>query len=177
MVTDAQVRKLRKLLAAGTVLAMTARKTGMDEKTARKYREAQSLRAQTKTKRSWRTRTDPFAQVWPDVQQRLENEPRLRAFTLFDWLQDQYPGQFLDSQRRTFERRVRRWRGTSGPNQEVIFPQRHDFSESFESLSRGLQQAFWELGGAGGKAPPTQQAVCPQPQRGGQQPFGGSRVS
>ena len=215
MVTDAQVRKLWKLLAAGRMLAMTARKTGMDEKTARKYREAQSLPSQTKTKRSWRTRTDPFAQVWPEVQQLLENEPRLRAFTLFDWLQDQYPGRFLDSQRRTFERRVRRWRGTSGPDREVIFPQRHDpgglgasdftsmnalgitiagqpfpnmlyhftltywnwesicvcFSESFESLSRGLQQAFWELGGAGGKAPHR------QPQRGGQQPLGGSRVS
>ena len=38
MVTDVQVRKLWKLLAAGAVLAMTARKTGMDEKTARKYR-------------------------------------------------------------------------------------------------------------------------------------------
>ena len=195
MVTDAQVRKLWKLLAAGTMLAMTARKTGMDEKTARKYREAQSLPSQTKTKRSWRTRTDPFARVWPEVQQLLENEPRLRAFTLFDWLQDQYPGRFLDSQRRTFERRVRRWRGTSGPDREVIFPQRHDpgglgasdftsmnvlgvtiagqpfphmlyhftltysnwesisicFSESFESLSRGLQQAFWELGGVPAK--------------------------
>jgi len=163
----------------------------MDEKTARKYREAESLPSQMKTDRCWRTRADPFVEVWPEVQQRLENEPRLRAFTLFDWLQDQYPGQFPDSQRRTFERRVRHWRGTQGPNQEVMFPQIHDpgglgasdftsmntlgitiagqsfehmlyhftltysnwesisicFSESFESLSCGLQQAFWEAGG------------------------------
>ncbi len=192
MVTDAQVRKLWKWLAAGKMLALTARKTGMDEKTARKYRDAQSLPSQMKTNRAWRTRADPFTDVWPDVQERLENEPRLRAFTLFGWLQDHYPGRFLDSQRRTFERRVRHWRGTYGPDQEVIFPQVHDpgglgasdftsmnaigitiagqrfehmlyhftltysnwesisicFSESFESLSRGLQQAFWELGGA-----------------------------
>ncbi len=37
MIKDGQVRMLRQLLAAGTRLAAAARKTGMDEKTARKY--------------------------------------------------------------------------------------------------------------------------------------------
>ncbi len=126
MVTDAQVRKLWKWLTAGETLALTARKTGMDEKTARKYREAESLPSQMKTERCWPARADPFVEVWPEVQPRLENEPRLRAFTLFDWLKDQYPGRFFDSQRRTFERRVRHWHRTHGPNQEVMFPQVHD---------------------------------------------------
>jgi len=63
--------------------------------------------------------------VWSAVQAQLEKEPELRAFTLFDWLKAKYPGRFSDSQRRTFERRVRRWRGTRGANREVIFPQVH----------------------------------------------------
>ena len=38
MITDRQVRHLRKLLAAGETLSRAAWKTGMDRKTARKYR-------------------------------------------------------------------------------------------------------------------------------------------
>jgi hypothetical protein len=195
MVTDAQVRKLRSLLANGKTLALAARKTGMDEKTARKYRDMESLPSQTKRPRSWRTRVDPFAEVWPEVQRRLEQEPRLRPVTLFGWLQEKYPGRFPDSQRRTFERRVRHWRSTQGPRQEVFFPQVHPpgvlaasdftsmnslrvtiggqsfdhllyhctltysnwesvaicFSESFEAFSRGIQDAFWEMGGVPSK--------------------------
>ena len=40
MITDAQVRKLGQLLDAGNSLAYSSRKTGMDEKTARKYRDS-----------------------------------------------------------------------------------------------------------------------------------------
>ena len=81
MVTDRQVRKLRRLFAAGERLASAARKTGMDEKTARKYREEVTLPSERSAERTWRTREDPFAEVWPEVQARLEAEPRLRAFT------------------------------------------------------------------------------------------------
>jgi hypothetical protein len=192
MVTDAQVRKLRRLFDDGKSLAHSSRKAGMDEKTARKYRKAGALPSQLpRNQRTWRTREDPFAEVWPEVEARLEEEPRLRPFALFAWLQEQYPGRFPDSQRRTFERRVRGWRGSRGPGQEVMFPQVHPpgdlaasdftsmnslnitiagqrfdhllyhftltysnwetvsicFSESFEAISRGLQDAFWELGG------------------------------
>jgi transposase len=126
MVTDRQVRKLRQLLAKGGSLAAGARKTNMDDKTARKYRDSTSLPSETSSPRDWRTRPDPFEEVWPEVEARLTAEPRLRAFTLFGWLQDRFPGRFPDSQRRTFERRVRDWRGLRGPNQTVMFPQIHD---------------------------------------------------
>jgi hypothetical protein len=125
MVTDGQTRKLWRLLESGKKLAAAARMTGMDEKTARHYREEKRLPSQRKTKREYRTRVDPFAEVWTAVQQRLEAEPRLQAITLFAWLQERYPGRYLDSTRRTFERRVRRWRSLCGPNQPVIFPQEH----------------------------------------------------
>jgi hypothetical protein len=191
MVTDGQVRTLRRLLSLDENLDSAARKTGMDEKTARKYRDSEGLPSQRKRPRTWRTRVDPFAEVWPEVQARLEAEPRLRAFTLFGWLDECYPGRFPDSQRRTFERRVHEWRAKHGRGREVMFPQVHApgvlgasdftnmnslgitiagqpfdhmvyhftltysnwesvsicFSESFEALSRGLQEAFWKLGG------------------------------
>jgi transposase len=125
MVTDGQVRKLRGLLDQGRSLAASARMTGMDEKTARSYRDDGRLPSQRETNRDYRTRVDPFAEVWPEVQQRLETEPKLQAVTLFSWLQERYPGQHLDSTRWTFERRVRLWRSTHGPNKAVTFPQEH----------------------------------------------------
>jgi hypothetical protein len=125
MIKDGQARKLRQLLAAGDCLAVAARRTDMDEKTARKYRDSVGLPSEQVQPRTWRTRRDPFEKVWPEVQARLEAEPKLRAFALFEWLQDKYPGRFPDSQRRTFERRVRTWRAAHGPRQEVMFPQVH----------------------------------------------------
>jgi len=125
MIKDGQVRKLRRLLDAGESCAVGAGRTGMDEKTARKYRDAEKLPSELVKPRTWRTRADPFEGVWPEVLARLEAEPKLRAFTLFGWLQEKYEGCYPDSQRRTFERRIRAWRGARGPNREVIFPQIH----------------------------------------------------
>jgi len=71
----------------------------MDEKTGRKYRDSGELPSVRNSPRNWRTRLDPFAEVWPEVQERLEAEPRLRAVTLFDWLHDRYPGDLLGSGR------------------------------------------------------------------------------
>ena len=97
----------------------------MDEKTARKYRNSEKLPSELAKPRTWRTRRDPFEGVWPEVLARLESEPKLRPFAVFGWLQEKYPGRFPDSQRRTFERRVRAWRAAHGPNREVMFPQVH----------------------------------------------------
>ena len=139
MIKDGQARTLRRLLSQGDSLALAARKTGMDAKSARKYRDSDGLPSQNKPPRTWRTRVDPFAEVWPEVQARLEAEPQLRAFTLFGWLQDRHKGQFCDSQRRTFERRVRQWRGTQGPGQKVMFPQVHEPGEISQKLKIGPQ--------------------------------------
>jgi hypothetical protein len=125
MIKDGQVRELFRLLATGRALVFAARKTGMDEKTARKYRHTRQLPSQGVVPRHWRTRLDPFAEVWPTVEQRLKEEPALRAITLFRWLQERSEGTFPDSQRRTFERKVRVWRATQGPNQKVMFAQVH----------------------------------------------------
>jgi hypothetical protein len=98
----------------------------MSDKTARRYRDDAPLPSgRPKVPRTYRTRPDPFAAVWAEVEERLRAEPRLRAKTLFDWLRRQHPGQFLDSHRRTFERRVRQWRATVGPAKLAIFRQVH----------------------------------------------------
>ena len=125
MITDGQVKKLHWLRSRGRSFAAAARMTGMDEKTARKYRQGTPLPCQRKKPRSYRTRKDPFEAVWGEVAERLESEPSLQAITLFRWLQQTYPGQFPEEHRRTFERRVRAWRAMHGPNREVYFPQEH----------------------------------------------------
>jgi len=125
MITDGQVLELRRLLNKGVSLAASARMTVMDEKTARDYRDDQRLPSQRKKPRDYRTRVDPFEDVWDEIQARLEAEPRLQAKTLFCCLQEKYPGQFPDSTRRTFERRVSKWRSLSGPGKPVMFEQVH----------------------------------------------------
>jgi transposase len=171
-------------------LVTIAAKAGMGEKAARKYLRSGLLPSQMKKPRGWRTREDPFTDVWPEVEALIKEAPRLEALTVFQDLQRRYPEKFQDGQLRTLQRRMRVWRGLSGPDSEVFFPQVHQpgiqgqsdftsmnaleitigglrfphllyhfvltysnweyvqicFSESFESLSRGIQDALWFLG-------------------------------
>ena len=194
MITDRQVRRLMKLIQQEKTLATAAAKAGMDEKSARKYRNSQQLPSQMKSKHKWRTRNDPFEGVWEEVRAWLEVNAGLEAKTLFEDLQRRCPGRYPDGQLRTLQRRVKAWRALEGPPKEVFFPQVHKpgelcesdftrmgslgvtiqgqpfdhmfyhfvlpysnwetgtvcFSESFESLSEGLQNALWELGGVPG---------------------------
>lgn len=191
MVTDQQVRKLRKLIHTETTLAIAASKAGMCEKTARNYVKSGKLPSEVAPARYWRNRPDPFEEDWDEVREFLRESPGFQAKTLFEYLQRQNPGRYQDGQLRTLQRRVKIWRAIEGPPREVFFDQEHhpgrlsqsDFthmedlgitiagipfdhmiyhfiltysnwetgtvchSESFESLSEGLQNALWELGG------------------------------
>jgi hypothetical protein len=78
-------------------------------------RESNAIRRYRRTKkprvpRTWRTRKDPFAEIWPEVRLQLEVNPAQTAKRLFVQLQQRYPGRFLDGQLRTLQRRVRDWR-------------------------------------------------------------------
>jgi hypothetical protein len=192
MITDQQIRKLRQLDGQGIAKEVAALRVGMDAKSARKYRRLGQLPSEvTSMDRNWRTRRDVFAQVWPELEAKLQVHPKLQAKTLFADLQRRFPGRFADGQLRTLQRRVKTWRAESGPAKEVFFAQVHHpgrlaasdfthctdlgvtingsafvhllyhfvltysnwetgticFSESLESLSEGLQNALWELGG------------------------------
>jgi transposase len=120
MISDAQVRKLRRLLGAGHPLNRAALKVGMDEKSARKYRDADRLPSEKSSARTWRTRQDPFHDVWPELLELLRVNPELRAKTLFCDLQDRFPGRFSDSQLRTLQRKIMAWRVTLRPSDETF---------------------------------------------------------
>ena len=115
MVTDHQVRRLRRLDQLGIPPGLAAARAGMDDKTARKYRRLGKLPSEVRMERYWRTRPDPFADVWPQLEQLLQVNPGLEAKTLLAHLQRQYPGRFADGQVRTLQRRVKRWRALQGP--------------------------------------------------------------
>jgi hypothetical protein len=125
MVTDEQVRRLRKLSNTEKNQEIAAAKAGMDPTTARRYRNLERLPSELKKERLWRTREDPFGEVWGAVQKQMEESPGLEAKTLFEWLQREHPGQFSDGQIRTLQRRIKLWRVTEGPAQEVYFGQVH----------------------------------------------------
>jgi len=191
MVKDQQVRRLFKLVQTEKNFGTAAIKAGMDVKTARKYRRLVMLPSELEQPHTWRTREDPFEDVWDEIKMMLEINPGLEAKTIFEDLQRRNPGQFADGQLRTMQRRIKVWRASEGPTKEVFFTQVHHpgqlaqsdftrmnklgitiggrpfkhmiyhfvltysnwetgticFSESFESLSEGLQYALWELGG------------------------------
>jgi hypothetical protein len=191
MVTDQQVRRLFKLIQSEKNFGIAAMKAGMDEKTARKYRRIGKLPSEHKQAHNWRTRKDPFGDVWDGIKAMLSINPGLEAKTIFEDFQRKQPGRFADGQLRTLQRRIKHWRATEGPAKEIFFAQIHKpgelcqsdfthmdnlnvtingipfdhliyhfvltysnwetgticFSESFESLSHGLQNALWELGG------------------------------
>jgi hypothetical protein len=125
MVTDAQVRRLREKRMDGNTVGAAAAAAGMCERTARDWQEGPFPSA-TKTARTWRTRDDPFEDVWTtEVVPRLaaDTDRRLQALTLFDWLCDRHPGRFEPGQVRTLQRRVRDWRAQHGSDVEAYFEQ------------------------------------------------------
>ena len=56
---------------------------------------------------TWRTRKDPFVEVWGQIQLQVDINPSRTAKKLFKELQQRYPGKFPDGQLRTFQRRVK----------------------------------------------------------------------
>ena len=94
MVTDEQVRRLRKLSNTEKNQEIAASKAGMDPTTARRYLGLERLPSELKKERPWRTREDSFGEVWDAVQQHIQESPSLEAKTLFEWLQREYPGRF-----------------------------------------------------------------------------------
>jgi hypothetical protein len=126
MVTDQQVRRLFRLDTQGLSRRTAADKAGLDPKTARKYRRLERLPSEVAVMdRHWRTRSDAFAEVWPELAERLQLNPGLEAKTLFLDLQRRFPGRFADGQLRALQRRVKAWRASCGPAREVYFDQVH----------------------------------------------------
>jgi hypothetical protein len=87
-----------------------------------------------KRKRNWKTRSDPFEDVWQiELVPLLETSPKLEARTLLEELQRRYPDEYPDKQLRTLQRRVKQWKSLYGPEKEVIFRQKNP--PGFQSIS------------------------------------------
>lgn len=193
MVTDAQVRLLRKKMAEGKTVASAAAAAGMSERTAYAWKRG-ALPSETKKPRGWRTRADPFVAVWKaEVVPLLEADDHgvLEAPVVLAELRRRHGEAYGAGQLRTLQRRMHEWRALHGPGKEVMFEQQHPpgregafdftdgkelavtiagaafphllfqfilsfskwrsvglaFSETFEALVRGLQDALWDVGG------------------------------
>jgi hypothetical protein len=69
---------------------------------------------------------DPLSPVWEsELEPMLRREPRLKPMTLFEYLQDQYPGEYPQVLR-TLQRRVSTWKALHGPAPTVMFMLRHE---------------------------------------------------
>lgn len=127
MVTDKQVRLLRKKRMEKQTLEGAAAAAGMSERSARKWQRG-PLPSETKKERAWRTRRDPFEEVWEQEVEPLlkrDEEGKLEAKTIFEELCRKRPGEFEPGQLRTLQRHVRQWRAAQGPEREVYFQQEH----------------------------------------------------
>lgn len=133
MVTDQQVRKLMECHARTGKLGVAAMQSGMDRKTAAKYLEGGKLPSDLKKPRTWRTREDPFEDVWPRVLAMLNDAPELEAKALFEHLLAASPDEFEPGQVRTFQRRVQVWRAAAGPEKEIFFAQAHVPGEAMQT--------------------------------------------
>jgi len=105
--------------------ASSAAKAGISERTARRIDTGQHQTGTT-LPRQYKTRKDPFNGAFEKhLVPLLELEPKLQPITLLEALEELEPGQFDNSHLRTLQRRVKRWRAQEGPEQEVIFQQKH----------------------------------------------------
>jgi len=102
-----------------------AMKAGVSRKTAAKYIGDGRLPSERCAPRDWRTRPDPFAAHWPEMEARLREAPELEAKALFEWMGEQHPGVYEPGQLRSFQRRLKQWRVLWGPGKEIYFAQDH----------------------------------------------------
>jgi len=107
----------------GKSQAKAAASAGIGERTARKLDTHQHSSQKARSPRDYITRKDPLAGVWEsEIEPMLNQQPGLLPITLFEYLQDHYPGQY-DKVHRTLQRRIKQWQALHGKNKAVIFRQ------------------------------------------------------
>src|ERR1700742_1860334 len=96
MVTDAQVRLLRRKIMEGKKQEPAPAAAGMSVRTARTWTTG-ALPSQMKKPRTWRTRVDPFADVWSAATApllRADARAVLDGVAPIAVLDERYPGRF-----------------------------------------------------------------------------------
>jgi len=99
----------------------------------RQYRKTKKPRV----KHWWKTREDPFENVWDEVRSWLENDPEKTATLMLLELQKKYPGRYSKGQLRTLQRRVKAWRERAIITYDDNLLKRNPFAE--DSISGDLK--------------------------------------
>jgi hypothetical protein len=145
---DTEVKLFMQARRKGATQRVAAAKAGMSERTARRYERAGKLPSELKRPRTWRTRTNPFEEDWPWVVAQLERDPALQGTTLFALLCERHPERYQPIQVRTLQRHIAQWKALHGPEQEVMFEQRHEPGERGQSDFTHMQDLEITIGGA-----------------------------
>lgn len=108
----------------GIIQLTAAGKAGISERSGRRIEKGE-ITAGGKAQGTWQTRQDPFAGVWEnEIVPMLEQNTDLQPLTLFEHLNNKYPGTYPNATLRTFQRRVKKCKVMNGPDKEVMFLQR-----------------------------------------------------
>ena len=119
-----QVELYMKAKRKGLSQTTAAAKAGISPRTAHRI-ESGTHRPQRGRPHDWQTRKDPLDGLWDtELKPMLEEEPRLEATTLFEFLQESHP-KLYDDKLRTVQRRVSQWKAAHGKPKEVMFKIKH----------------------------------------------------
>ena len=95
--TDHQVRRYMGSRKDGYSQAAAAARAGFSERTGRRIEADPILPSQQGRTRRYRTRQDPFVEVWrEELVPLLQSIPHLRATTILGELQRRHPGRYPD---------------------------------------------------------------------------------
>lgn len=145
--TDSQVRSLMRERQKGRTQEQAAVRANLKSRqTVAKYEQSGQLPSEAATSRTYRTRSDPFAADWSQVEAKLRLALELEATALFEWLGEQQPGRYQDGQLRTFQRRVAAWRALHQP-QVAVLAQTHRPGEVIQVDDTWLSELCVTLAG------------------------------
>lgn len=118
-----QVALYMSIRKQGNSQMKAAARAGISERTARRIDTEKHCSQDVTIVQPRSSRKDPLAEVWDsELEPKLVLQPGLLPITLFEYLQDKYPGQY-DKVHRTLQRRVKQWHALYGSDQEAIFRQ------------------------------------------------------
>jgi hypothetical protein len=100
---------------------LTVQETKLDDPTKIDYFNYNKPKGNRNLPRNYRTRIDPFEQVWDEIKLKLELQPETYAREIIEWLSNKYPGKFSKAHTRTLQRRIQKWRvQTKGYEEKMI---------------------------------------------------------
>ena len=121
-ITDKQVNDYMENIEKGMPKKTAALKAGISESSGRNIAHARRNKKR-KQREGKPTREDRFETVMKSFVVPLLERGITVASHIFDMLQEEYPGEFDEAQKRTFRRRIEKYKLIEGKGKEIMFPQ------------------------------------------------------